>query len=187
MRSRADAPARRGASGTAPLPPRKRWRAIVLATLLLVPAYWFIVNGLVATAVAPARGPVALIAFGLAVLPFVFILLAFVSEHPRAPGAALRAMGLALLVGIPASALAGDGVTGLVAGVGAGGVAALRADLAHDWKPRALAVLAISFMVFVLLRTAPVLGLLLAPALPFTAIGIADHLSERRGEPANGS
>ena len=178
---------RRGASGAAPLPPRKRWRAIVLATLLFVPAYWFLVNGLVASAVAPATGPAALIAFGLAVLPFVFVLLAFVSEHPRAPGAALRAMGLALLVGIPASALAGDGVTGLVAGVGAGGIAALRADLAHDWKPRALAVLAISVLVYVLLRTAPVLGLLLAPALPFTAIGVADHLSERRSEPASGS
>jgi hypothetical protein len=151
-----------------------------------VPAYWFLVNGLVAAAVAPARGSAALIAFGLAALPFVFVLLAFVSEHPRAPGAALRAMGLALLVGIPVSALAGDGVTGLVAGVGAGGIAALRADLGHDWKPRAVAVVAVTAVVFLMLRSTTVLGLLLAPALPFTAIGVADHLSERRNEPASG-
>ena len=37
-------------------------------------------------------------------------------------------MGLCLLVGIPVSALAGDAVSGIVAGVGAGGIAALRAD-----------------------------------------------------------
>ena len=46
----------------------------------------------------------------------------------RAPGGRLRAMGLCLLVGIPVSALAADAVTGIVAGVGAGGIVALRAD-----------------------------------------------------------
>jgi hypothetical protein len=165
-----------------PLPPRRKWRAITLATLLLVPAYWFILNGLVSSAAGVGRNAGPLIAFGLAVVPFVFLVLAFLSEHPRAPGAVLRAMALALLVGIPVSALAADAVTGLVAGIGAGGVTALRADLAHDWKPRALAVLIVTAFVFVTLRTVSTVALVLAPALPFTAIGVADHLSEGRQE-----
>ena len=41
-------------------------------------------------------------------------------------------MGLCLLVGIPVSAFAGDAVTGIVAGVGAGGLVALRRDVLHS-------------------------------------------------------
>lgn len=168
-------------AGVAPLPPRKKWRAITLATLLFLPGYWFLVNGLVTSATGAGQGG-PLIAFGLASVPFVFLALAFLSGHPRAPGATVLAMTLALLAGIPASALARDAVTGIVAGMGAGGIVALRADLDHTWKSRALAVLAVSAFVFVLLRVALVPSLLLAPALPFTAIGVADHLSERRRE-----
>ncbi|HYV01298.1 MAG TPA: hypothetical protein VEM93_03025, partial [Actinomycetota bacterium] len=69
-----------------------------------------------------------------------------------------------------------------VAGVGAGGIVAMRADQAHSWKARAIAVLAVSVYVFILLRSTTVIALLLAPVLPFTSIGVADHLSERRRE-----
>lgn len=172
-------------AGAEPLSPQRKWRAITLATLVLVPSYWAVLGGLVSLASddpndAPNAAP--LLAFGLALLPFVFIVLAFLSEQPRAPGAVVKAMVLALLVGIPVSALAADAVTGFVAGVGAGGIAALRADLSHSWKARALAVLAISAYLFILLRTVGDVALLLAPVLPFTSIGVADHLSERRRE-----
>lgn len=156
----------------------------MLSTLLLVPAYWGIVAGLVSMASespdAPPAGPA--IAFGLALLPFVFIALAFLSEHPRAPGAALKAMGLSVLVGIPVSALVPDAITGLVAGIGAGGIAALRADADRVWKPRAIGVAAISMYVLVMVRLVPDVTLLLAPTLPFTCLGVADHLTERRRE-----
>jgi hypothetical protein len=46
-----------------------------------------------------------------------------------------------------------------------------------------IALLAVSAYVFILLRSASVIGQLLAPVLPFTSIGVADHLSERRREP----
>jgi hypothetical protein len=170
----------RGAAGVVPLSPRRKWRAITVATLLLLPGYWFMVNGLIATAVDTGGNAGSLIAFGLAAVPFVFLALAFLSEHPRAPGAVLRAMGLALVVGIPVSAVAADAVTGLVAGLGAGGIAALRADVGHDWKARALAVVIASALSFVLLRVASIPALLLAPTLPFTALGLADHFAERR-------
>jgi hypothetical protein len=91
-------------------------------------------------------------------------------------------MTLSILVGIPVSALSADAVTGLVAGVGAGGIAALRADLSHNWKARALAVLAATAYIFIMIRAAGDVALLVAPVLPFTSIGVADHLSERRSE-----
>ncbi len=172
-------------AGAEPLSPRRKWRAILLATLVLAPAFWSILIGVVAVASdeeveAPPAGP--FIAFGLALIPFVFIALAFLSQHPRAPGAAVRAMVLSLLVGIPVSALATDVVTGLVAGVGAGGAAALRSDVRHDWRIRAVAVAIASLYVFVMVRSAPGVALLVSPALPFTALGVADHLAERRSE-----
>ncbi len=58
----------------------------------------------------------------------------------------------------------------------------MRADVAHSWKARAIAGLAVSASVFILVRSASVIGLVLAPVLPFTSIGVADHLSERRRE-----
>jgi len=115
-------------------------------------------------------------------IPFVFLALAFLSEHARAPVAVLKAMGLSLLVGITVSAVAADAVTGIIAGVGAGGVVALRADMAHNWKSRAVGVLIAALYTFVLVRLAGPIVLLPAPVFPLTAIGIADHLSERKRE-----
>jgi hypothetical protein len=167
-----------------PLSPRDKWRAITLATLVLVPGYWALLAALVAMASDDSGGPdpAAALALGVALVPFAFVVLAFLSGHPRAPGAVLKAMGLALLVGLPVAGLAGDAVTGIVAGVGAGGVVALRADDAHRWRSRALAVVLAVVYTFVLVRTAGVMALLPAPIFPFTGIGIADHLSERRRE-----
>lgn len=168
-----------------PLSPQRKWRAIAIATLVLVPAYWSILAGLVSgasDASIDAPSPAAALALGLALIPFVFIALAFLSEHPRAPGAVLKAMGLSLLVGTVVSALAADGVTGIVAGVGAGGVVALRSDEPHNWRARAIAVIFATLYTFVLVRTLGTVALLPAPILPFTGIGVADHLSERRWE-----
>jgi hypothetical protein len=169
-----------------PLPPRRKWRAILIATLLLAPGLWSIVIGLVAGASdepnAPAAGP--FVAFGLAIIPFVFVALAFLSEHPRAPAAVVKALAVSIVVGIPLSALAGDAVTGLVAGIGAGGAVALRADVGHTGRSRAIAVLLASLYVFLMVRVAPEAALFAAPVLPFSSIGVADHLRERRREPA---
>jgi hypothetical protein len=171
---------RSGLEGAEPLSPRRKWRAITLATLVIAPAVWSIIAGIVSASSddpnAPAPAP--LIAFGLAVVPFAFVLLAFLSEHPRAPGAVLRAMALSLLVGIPVGAAVPDAVTPLVAGLGAGGLAALRADAMHTWQARAIGVVVATLFVFLLLRISDV-GLVVAPALPFTSVGVADLLAER--------
>jgi hypothetical protein len=174
--------------GIEPLSPPQKWKAITLATLLLVPAYWALLAGLVAEASddpkshAGEPNTAAAFALGLAIIPFVFIVLAFMSGHPRAPGAVVKGMALSLLVGIPVSALAGDAVTGIVAGVGAGGIVALRMDVDHNWRARAIAVAVASVYTFALVRTAGAMALLAAPVLPLTGIGVADHLAERRAE-----
>ncbi len=170
-----------------PLPPQRKWRAITIATLLLVPAYWSILAGLVALGSndpdAPAGGPP--IAFGVALIPFVFIALAFLSEQPNPPAAALRAMGVGLAVGLLVSGLALDAVTGIVAGVGAGGIWALRADEGHSSRrARALAVVIAAGYTFALVRTVGAIALFPAPVFPFTALGVSDHLVERRLERA---
>lgn len=168
-----------------PLSPQRKWRAITIASLLLVPACWAILVGLVTSASDEPGGvenPAAAIAFGIALIPFVFVALAFLSGHPAAPAAVVKAMGLCLLIGIPVSALAADAITGIVAGVGAGGVVALRSDEAHTWRTRAVGVAFASMYTFLLARTAGAIVLLPAPIFPFTAIGVADHVAERRWE-----
>jgi len=179
-------------AGAQPLPPQRKWRAITLATLVLVPAFWAMLAGLVSLASddgdragEPQAG--AALAFGLALLPFVFVVLAFLSEQPRAPTAVLKAMGLCLLIGIPVSALAGDAVTGIVAGAGAGGIVALRAETPDGWKARAVAVAMAVVYTFVLVRMVGAVALLPAPVFPFTGLGVADHFVEwRQAQPGRG-
>ena len=164
------------------LSPRLKWRTITLATLLLVPAYWMLLGGLVASRSDEKGGPdpAAALALGLAVVPFVFLVLAVMSGRRGWPGAVVKAMGIALLVGLPVSALAGDAITGIVAGVGAGGAVALRKDAGHTNGSRAAAVAFAALYTFVLVHTVSLLALLPAPVLPLTALGVADHWSERR-------
>ena len=176
------------------LSPQRKWAAITVATVVLVPACWSLVAALVASAPGGSgngAGPGAIdaagapsvavaLALGLALVPFVFVVLAFMTARLGAPGAVLKAMGLSLLIGIPSAALAGDAVTGIVAGVGAGAIVALRAEAAHNWRARAVAVLAASLYTFTLVHAAGAFALLAAPVLPLTGIGVADHLSEWR-------
>ena len=174
--------------GQRPPSPKRKWQAIIVATVVLVPAYWMMLAGLVDVAVderaeGPAS-PAAGIAAGLAIIPFVFVALAFVSEHPRAPGAVVRAMALSVAVGVAVSALAGDAVSGIVAGVGAGGACALRPEPGQGWRARAVGVAAATVYTTLLVRTIGALALVPAPVFPLTALGLADHVASRRAHTA---
>jgi len=171
-------------AGIAPLSPQQKWKAITIGTIVLLPAFWGTLIGLVSVASDDANSgvanPAAFIAFGLALVPFAFLALAFVSGHPSAPMATVKAMCLFLLIGIPVSAIAADAVTGLVAAAGAGGIVALRASEVGTWKTRALGVAFACVYTFVLARMAGAIILISVPAFPFTSIGLADHFAERR-------
>lgn len=176
---------RPAANAVDPKAPRRMWRAILLSTLLLVPAYWTLLIGVVSVASTRTGGvaaPGLWIAFGLMLVPFVFMVLAFASAHPNAPGAAVKAMALTVAVGLPVSALAADAVTGFVAGIGAGGIVALRSDVERPWRARILGVSVATAWAFLTVRVAPEVALLLASILPFSSAGLADHLVVLRRE-----
>ena len=99
-------------------------------------------------------------------------------EDLATKAAMFQAMGLAVLVGVVVSGLAGDAVSGIVAGVGAGGAMALRPEPGQGPRPRFLAVVVATLYTFVLVRTAPVLAIVPAPIFPLTALGLADNWHE---------
>ncbi len=166
--------------GAEPISPRRKWMAIGVATVLLVVSYSAMLLAFVAAEVDDGTEGGAAFALGAALVPFVFLALAFISGHRRAAGAVLKAMGLAVLVALPVSAIMQDVVTGLVAGFGAGGVIALRSEPVHTWKSRAIAVAFVSLYVAVLVRVIVEAGLIAGATLPLVSIGIADSFVEFR-------
>lgn len=158
---------------------RRKWLAIALATLVMSTSYWFIVYGAVAGATddgPPSTPPFAL---GLALVPFAFMALAFLSRKDDAPWATFTAMGLFLVVGLPIGLF--NPVIGLVAGFGMGGAVTLRTEQGIPWRrPRALGVLAAVVYTAFILLIAPGFGVLTGSVVPFAASGIADQVVEGR-------
>ncbi len=154
---------------------RGRWLAIIAGTAVLQFSYWLVLQG---TATAQ-EGGAGLIALGMAVVPFVFLVLAFASRHPNAPGATLRAMGWFLVVGVPLGLL--SSVLGMAVGLSLGGVVALAPlpDLVTR-RQRYLAVLGLLGYLIVLLVVAPGFAVASAAALPFAVHGIVDQTAEER-------
>jgi hypothetical protein len=160
--------------------PRGRWLAVVAASLLLQLPYW---AAALAFAAAHEGEPVpgTPVLFALGFVPLVFMVLAFASRNPRAPGSVLKAMGLFLLV-TPVVALANP-IVGLVAGFGAGGILTLRRPgLPRDVRARVLALAAGCVYLFVLLAVigAAEFALVTGAALPFAVLGVADELTVGR-------
>ena len=168
------------AFGKDPLSTRGRWVVIAVATAVMQLSYWPVVA---VTAWEGRRDEVvaAGVFVGLAAVPFVFMLVAFVSRHPRAPWAVLRAMALFALVG------AGVGwlhvAAGMAAGYAAGGVAALRWP--EGTRPRAARigmVAAITVAVTLVVAVEPAGGAALAALLPFPSLGLADEVAVRSAQ-----
>ena len=86
-----------------PLSSRRKWTAVGVATVVELVSFWAIIvgvaRGIEDEEAGSAAGPFAL---GFALVPFAFLVLAFMSSHRRAPGAVMRAMGVWLLAGLPA-------------------------------------------------------------------------------------
>ena len=143
-------------------------------------SYWLILDG----AAPPEADEVSggLIAFGLAIVPFVFLILAFVSRNQRSAGGVLRAMGLFLVVGVPIAVA--DVVVGLVLGYAVGGVAALRPPegIPGVLRARAIAVVAGVLYLVVVRWISPGFAVFTGAVIPFAVLGLADQALEGRAE-----
>ncbi|MEA3510585.1 MAG: hypothetical protein U9R51_04030 [Actinomycetota bacterium] len=162
-----------------PTSTRRRWLAVGLATALELVSYWSLLRAYVAGRedLGPeVAGPSFF--FGMIMVPFAFVVLAFVSRHPNAPMAVLKAMGLFLLVGLPVGMLIP--VLGLVAGFGVGGVVAYRMEESHRYGPRLIAIGGISVYTLLLMIIATPIGVFTGGFLPFVALVFADRYSEEK-------
>ena len=166
-----------------PIDARGRWIALAVATVVLQFAYWPMVASVLGGEEATSAG----LWLGLGITPMVFLILAFVSRNPRAPGATGRAMGLFLLIALPIGLI--NIVVGLAAGFGAGAAAALRREPdQHGMKARVIAVVGVSVYLLVLQTLAgfsPGIGqfaVMSGAAVPLAVIGLADEVSEARAE-----
>jgi hypothetical protein len=119
---------------------------------------------------------------GLVGVPVVFLVLAFISRHPQAPKATLKAMGLFLLVGLPVSLLSLP--AGMVGGFGAGGVVALRLEPTDTTRARVWAVALSASYIMVVGQIVPPIDALVGSVFPFLAIGAADSITRKRAERA---
>jgi hypothetical protein len=115
-----------------------------------------------------------LVAIGLGLAPFVFILLAFVSRHPRAPRMVLYALGIFLLIMLPLGLV--TPALGASAGFGAGGIIALNmSERTGALKRRVIAVVAVVVYVLGLMLVATPAGVFAGGTTPLLAIGFADE------------
>lgn len=151
---------------------KRSWLAIGLATLVMVASFGSLLVAIVATRsdTPEAAGPA--FAVGFALVPVVFVTVAFVSGRARAPIQVLKAMGMWLLVGLPLGLL--NPVFGLCAAYGIGGVFTLKEPEFGGWLSRTLGVLAAAIYVLGLLFVIPALGLISGILLPLTSIGLSD-------------
>jgi hypothetical protein len=179
---------------------RRKWASVGVATLLLAVAFFttqFAIYSWLGDvdpnqeeAVPMTASEAVILGAGLLAVGVAFGALACLSRHPRP----LRAAGVAWLVSLAAIVicllvlgLVGqfDPFTPMVAGFGAGGLVALRAEPEHTVGRRAVAGFLITIYVFLLLRIYWPAGVIVSPLLPLPVLAWADAIAERRpaGQP----
>lgn len=122
----------------------------------------------------PDRIDVGLVGVGLALAPFVFIVVGFVSRNPNAPKRVLQSMGLLILLGLPLGLL--SPVLGAAAGFGVGGSLCLKPpslDGVLKWRLWATGF-TVAYILFLLVFIRPA-GVFAGGLLPLLMIGFADE------------
>lgn len=159
---------------------RRNWLALALGTIGVTLSYF-----LYAAAFIPPEGqtePVlnpGLIGLAVALAPFTFVVVGFVSRNPRAPKQVLLAMGMLLAVGLAVGLLAP--VLGAAAGFGVGIALVLnRPGLPDVLRNRIVAVvLALAYVMVLLVFITPA-GVLTGALLPTIMVGVADEYTAWR-------
>jgi hypothetical protein len=155
--------------------PRRRWLAIGAATMPLLVSYFSIAAAFTTDAEGESLVGAGGAALGFGLVPFVFVLLAFVSVHKAASMAVLKAMGWFLLLAFPIGVVAP--ALGATAGYAAGATVALRPSINSKTKVRWIAVgLTVVYVLFLLVFI-PAAGVMAGAMIPLMAIGFADEYS----------
>lgn len=115
----------------------------------------------------------------LAIAPFAFVAVGFISRNPRAPKRVLRAMGLLLVLGLVGGLL--SPILGAAAGFGAGtGLTLNEPDLPDVMRNRMVAVGFVVAYALLLLVLATPAGVMTGALLPPIIIGLADEFTAWR-------
>jgi hypothetical protein len=183
-RSTGDASRRRSApvDPDAPLDPRRKWLAVGFATVVTLPAFWLLVAAVVAADPdSDLEAPVGVfVGVGLALIPVALYVLARVSRHPEALKAAVFGGSLGIVLAGALSFALREPLSPLVAGIGAGGVIALRRHPDTTTAARAIAVAIATAYSAAMVWFVPQLSLGLSPMLPLAAVAAADGYMARR-------
>lgn len=155
--------------------------------MVVTVSFWSMAYGLaVASAGLPAEQGrdttmIATAGVGLSVLliPAGLAAAAFLSRRPDAPMAVLAGMGLAVGVGLPLLSFRNP-LAALIAGYAAGAVVTVSLPDHATWHNRAISAAAVSLVTLGGMATLFVPTAVIAPALPFTAAGLADLFESRR-------
>jgi hypothetical protein len=158
---------------------KRSWLAIGLGTMVIVVSYSSILIAIVAARSDTPEAASPAFALGLALVPIVFVTVAFISGRRAAPIAVLKALGLWLLVALPLGIF--NPVFGLCAAFGIGGVVTLKENETASWIIRTVAVILVAAYSLLMVFIIPALGLLSGGLLPLAALGIADYYTRNRG------
>ena len=120
------------------------------------------------------------IGISISLMPLSFVVAGMVSRKPDWYIWVLAAMGLAIAVGLPLLWFRNP-LASLLAGTAAGAVVALERPEGTVWHTRAIAafVVAVIAVLGMQVQAGFLLIAAIGPALPFTAMGIADILAPR--------
>lgn len=120
------------------------------------------------------------IGISISLVPIVFVIAGMVSRKPDWYVWVLAAMGLAIAVGLPLMWF-GNPLAALLAGYSAGAVVVLDRPEGMLWHTRGIAAFIVTVAVVLGMQVQPLFFLLAAigPALPFTAMGLADIVAPR--------
>ncbi len=148
--------------------------AIAIGTVVMMFSYFPYARAFAVPEGAPPAIDVPLVGMGLAVAPFVFVAVGFVSQNPKAPRHVLYAMGLLLVIGLGLGLL--SPVLGASAGFAAGGAITLNQAPLYDlMRYRLIAVALSAAYVFGLLLVATPAGVFAGGLVPLVALGFADE------------
>jgi hypothetical protein len=121
-----------------------------------------------------------LVGIGLALLPLALYVLARVSRHEQSLRAAALGGSLAVVLAGALSFVLREPLSPLVAGIGAGGVLALRRHPDATTSSRSIAVVLATGYSAAMVWFVPQLSLGLSPMLPLAAVAAADGYMARR-------